>query len=382
MACGLLTSLSEGEEIMRLICLLLTAVVSADGARDLPVIPHLPASPTLSVPTIPSNGDVNPYGVAFVPRGFPTGGPLRPGDVLVSNFNASSNLQGTGTTIVRITPDGTQSLFFQGAQGLGLSTALGVLRSGYVLVGNVPSTNGLGVCTQVGPQETGVEQGSLIILDRRGRLVRNLTSKQFLNGPWDLTIRDDGDRAQVFVSDALSGSVVRIDLTILGDEEKDSNRLVVTEATKIASGYLHRCDPNAFVVGPTGLALDSERDILYVASTGDNAIFAIHDAGDRQSDSGKGTLVVKDDAHLHGPLGLVRAPNGDLITAQGDAINPDPKQPSEIVEYTSTGRFVAQFPVNPAPGSAFGLALEAFEDGFRFAAVDDALNVLDIWVVR
>jgi hypothetical protein len=82
------------------------------------------------------------------------------------------------------------------------------------------------------------------------------------------------------------------------------------------------------------------------------------------------------------PLGLLRAPNGDLITAQGDAINPDARHPSEIVEFTSTGRFVAQFPVNPAAGSAFGLALEAFEDGFRFAAVDDALNVLDIWVVR
>lgn len=62
----------------------------------------------------------------------------------------------------------------------------------------------------------------------------------------------------------------------------------------------------------------------------------------------------------------------------GDAINPDPKQPNEIVEYTSTGQFVAQVSVNSAPGAAFGLALEAFEDGFRFAAVDDALNVLDI----
>jgi hypothetical protein len=238
------------------------------------------------------------------------------------------------------------------------------------------------MCTQLGHRETGVEQGSLIVLDRRGRIIRNLTSKQFLNGPWDLTVRDDGDHAQVFVSDALSGSVARLDLKILNGDDEDPNRLVVTEASRIGSGYLHRCDSAAFVIGPTGLALDSQRDILYVASTGDNAIFAIQDAGERQIDSGKGTVVVQDAVHLHGPLGLLRAPNGDLITTQGDAINPDARHPSEIVEFTSTGRFVAQFPVNSAAGSAFGLALEAFEDGFRFAAVDDTLNVLDIWVVR
>jgi len=32
--------------------------------------------------TIPNNGDVNPYGVAFVPKGFAGGGSLQPGDVL------------------------------------------------------------------------------------------------------------------------------------------------------------------------------------------------------------------------------------------------------------------------------------------------------------
>ena len=83
-----------------------------------------------------------------------------------------------------------------------------------------------------------------------------------------------------------------------------------------------------------------------------------------------------------GPLGLARARNGDPITSQGDAVNFDPKHPSEIVEFTAKGKFVAQFSIDPAPGSAFGLALESSEDGFRFAAVDDALNVLDVWVVK
>jgi hypothetical protein len=58
--------------------------------------------------TIPANGDVNPYGVAVVPRST---GNLRQGNVLVSNFNNAANAQGTGTTIVQVSPNGTVSQF-------------------------------------------------------------------------------------------------------------------------------------------------------------------------------------------------------------------------------------------------------------------------------
>src|ERR1017187_2765023 len=51
--------------------------------------------------TVPSNGDVNPYGVAVVPASI---GKLVKGHILVSNFNNSANLQGTGTTIMDIAP--------------------------------------------------------------------------------------------------------------------------------------------------------------------------------------------------------------------------------------------------------------------------------------
>jgi len=54
----------------------------------------------------------------------------------------------------------------------------------------------------------------------------------------------------------------------------------------------------------------------------------------------------------------VLAPNGDLITANGDAVNPDPTQNSELVEFTPTGQFVAEFSIEPNnSGSAFGIAL-------------------------
>jgi DNA-binding beta-propeller fold protein YncE len=348
-------------------------------------------APAVSASTVPARGDLNPYGVAFVPEEFPEGGPASAGDVLVANFNGPGNAQGTGTTVVRITPAGGLSTFFAGRSGLGLSTALWVLKRGFVLVGNVPSTDGLGICTTgPGGEEQGVGQGSLLVLNRHGHLVKELKSAEFLDGPWDLTVRDEGSRAQVFVSSVLNGTVSRIDLAIDGEHQGDGERarhdgegagVQVLAMTRIGSGYQHRCDPAAFVVGPTGLTLDTDQDVLYVAATADNAIYAIRAPRTRASDAGLGELVTADAVHLHGPVGLVLAPNGDIVTTQGDAVNPDPAHPSEIVEFTASGRFVAEFSIDPSPGSAFGMALEQRDDRVRFAAVDDGLNVLDIWTV-
>jgi uncharacterized protein (TIGR03118 family) len=336
-----------------------------------PIVTNLPSGALQTLTTVPAIGDVNPYGVAFVPQGFPSGGLLNPGDVLVSNFNNSANQQGTGSTIVDISPNGGESVFFLDSSPSGLTTALGVLKSGFVIVGNLPATyDSKGNLVSIG-------QGSLRILDRNGNVVTTLTDNLFLDGPWDLTVNDQGNKAQVFVSNVLNGVVTRIDLSI----PKGGNP-IVEGLTRIASGYLTRTDPAALVVGPTGLAFDPKSDTLYVASTGDNAIFSIPGAKDRTSDAGMGSLVYQDNAHLRGPLGLVLAPNGDLITTNGDAINPDPTQPSELVEFTPKGQFVGEFPVDAGQGGAFGLAVTDTGGILRLAAVDDVTNTLDVWSFR
>jgi len=124
--------------------LLLLQVAKADDKhiQNGSLLGQLPTSSERIVSTVPTNGDGNPYGVAFVPDFIAPGGLLEPGDVLVSNFNGSGGIQGTGTTIVRISKTGQPSTFFQGNPGLGLTTALGVLSRGFVLVGNVPTTDG------------------------------------------------------------------------------------------------------------------------------------------------------------------------------------------------------------------------------------------------
>jgi hypothetical protein len=355
--------------ITTLLTATLVVAVNAVLAEDDSILASLPSSPSLSVSTVPSNGDINPYGVAFVPHGFP-GGMLSGGDIIVSNFNNSTNAQGTGSTIVRITKSGGMSVFFQGPKtGLGLTTALGALRRGFVLVGNVPTTDGS--CSTVQP-------GSLLVIDRTGTQVASLANSSTLDGPWDLAIHDEGDHAQVFVSDVLSGTVVRLDVSV-----SEHTGVQIQGATQIASGYLHRCDPNALVVGPTGLAYDAEDDVLYVASTGDNEIFAIANARKTTHDAGMGTLVYQDNAHLRGPLALALGGDGHLLTTNGDAVNTDPTHPSEMVEFTKAGKFVAQMPVNSTGiGGAFGLALKGSDDQFRLVAVDDINNALDVWIVR
>jgi hypothetical protein len=319
------------------------------------------------------NGDLNPYGVAFVPEGFPSGGSLKPGDILVSNFNDKGNVQGTGTTIVKLTPNGqvapsgSASVFFQfqGTTPLGLTTALGVLKGGFELVGSVP--------TQDGSFGT-IEAGSLLILDSAANIVLTLTQANLMDSPWDLTIQDGGDFAKVFVSNVVSGTVTRLDLEITGGKP------VVLSTTQIAKNYTVQANQAAVILGPTGLAYDPEKDVLYVASTADNAIFAVPNAGGRAAppQNGTGSIIFRDN-HLRGPLALVLAPNGDLITSNGDAVNPDPTHPSELVEFTVDGRFVGESNVDAAEGGAFGIGIgRSDDDRVRFAAVDD--NASDIIV--
>ena len=328
--------------------------------------------------TIPSNGDLNPYGVAFVPRGFPEDGTIKPGDVLVSNFNNLNNLQGTGTTIIDLTPNGVvappvtpgtagNATTFFTSHLAGLSTALGVLRKGYIIVGNLPTTDGT---------SNTVSQGSLQVVDRQGNLVNTLNDGAFLDSPWDLTINDDGDTAQVFVSNVLSGTVSRLDLAV------GASNVSVLHRTEIAVGYAHRPDSTALELGPTGLAYDQLSDVLYVASTADNQIFAVPHAGHAVSFVTQGVSVFAS-PHLRGPLALVFAPNGHLLTANGDAVNADPTHPSEIVEFTKSGEFVREYNVDPAQGGAFGIAtVLSGRPRFNFSAVDDVPNTISVTFLR
>ena len=323
-------------------------------ASPIGFLAKLPAQPTATYSTVPSNGDQNPYGIAALPRG-----------ILVSNFNNSQNLQGTGSTIDVFRPGGKMTTFVQAPSQVGFTTALGVLKKGFVIAGAVPTADGTSAT---------VGQGALYIYNRFGKQVGKLASPKFLDGPWDLTIHDMGNTDQIFVSNVLNGTVSRIDVKI-----KDGF-VTPTSAKTIASGYAFRTDPTALVVGPTGLAYDSKTGVLYVASTGDNEIFAVQNAGSRSTSAGVGKVVVNG-SNLRGPLGLTFAPNGDLLVSNGDITNIYSLQTSEIVEYTRSGQFVNQFSLSTSPGAAFGIASVTNPYAVVLYAVNDATNSLELFRV-
>ena len=102
--------------------------------------------------------------------------------------------------------------------------------------------------------------------------------------------------AHVFMSNVLSGVITRFDITYT------PGNLSAT-ATVLASGFNHRTDPAALVLGPSGLAYDSVHNVLLVASSTDNAIYQIPNAATATATE-SATLMFQDSAHLHGPLDL------------------------------------------------------------------------------
>jgi DNA-binding beta-propeller fold protein YncE len=176
----------------------------------------------------------------------------------------------------------------------------------------------------------------------------------------------------VFVSNVLNGTVSRLDISVTSDA------VTLHKKTTIATGYMHVPNAAAVVLGPTGLAFDAATDTLYVASTADNAIYAVDNADQRSAAADKGALMFSD-PHLRGPLALRFAPNGDLLAANGDAVNADLLHPSEIVEFTSGGSFVREYNVDSSQGGAFGIdTVLNGRHGFNFAVVDDVTNTLSV----
>lgn len=324
--------------------------------------------------TVPSNGDVNPYGIARVPK---SSGSLVEGNILISNFNNSANLQGTGTTIVQIAPDGSSSLFAQISAnnlpgpcpgGIGLTTALVVLRSGWVIVGSLPTTDGTSATAQA---------GCLLVLDASGNVWETFYGS-LINGPWDMTAWDAGSSADLFVSNVLNGTVaaggsvvhggtvVRLELNIAPGSMPSLQSISL-----VGSGFAERTDPAALVIGPTGLGLDAKAATLYVADSLNNRVTAIPSPLLRQTSAGIGAIVTRGGS-LNDPLGLTVAPGGNILTVNGNN--------GFLVETSTDGvqiltRLLDSSGNPPGAGALFGL----IDLNGSIYYVDDATNTLNLF---
>jgi hypothetical protein len=326
--------------------------------------------------TVAPNGDVNPYGVAIVPK---TIGHLVAGDTLVSNFNDRANVQGTGTTIMQITPLGSAQLFSRVShlgpglscpEGVGLDTALAVLPGGWVVVGSLPTVSD-GNVPGTDPA------GCLILLDADGTPVETISNKNLV-GPWDMTVDATPTRATVFVANALGGepvinagppivttsTVVRFEMSLSPTRPP---RLV--GATIVGSGFPWVADHACVVLGATGLAL-GRNGTLYVADTQRNTISAIPAATTRTDAVDYGSSIISSGGALNAPLGMTLAPNGDLLVLNGNNGN--------AVEVTPAGSQIAtRTLINNGVGDLIGVAVTANGRGIEVG--NDGTNVLDLF---
>lgn len=343
-----------------------------------PAQPLLTSLHTLSpvASTVPANGDINPYGLTLI---LASVGRLIAGDLLVSNYNAKINVQGTGHTLVEISPAGRRTTFahinsLPSGQhcpgGIGVDTALSVLPGGYVVVGSLPQTT-KGNLPHLNPI------GCLIVLNSNGTPVAAWSGPS-IDGPWDMAATSTSTTASLYVSNVLARSgtsasavpatgvctIVRIDLAL-----HNGSSPTVTGTTVIGSGFPWRVNPATVVLGPTGVAVGAD-GTAYVVNTLTNTITAIPGAATRMTPVAFGTNTIATGGGLNQPLGLIVAANGDLIAVNGNDGN--------ATELTPAGKQVAVAKViENGAGDLFGIA--ASKDGKALWLTDDGTNSLDLY---
>jgi hypothetical protein len=299
---------------------------------------------------------------------------------LVDNFNDATNLQGVGASIVRYRPsDQSLALFTQLPHklpqcpgGIGMSTAMTVLKSGWVIVGSTPSNDGT-------TDTKGA--GCLMVLNSNGELA-DVWSGPNINDPWgNMAVIDNGDRATLFVSNAGFGvgsakglppvinlsTVLRLNLSI-----PPGKRPAIVDQTVVASGFGEQADKGVFLIGPTGLALGKD-DKLYVSDALGNRISEIWDATTRTTSAGVGRTLSHDGLLLR-PLAMTRTAEGHLLVTNGSngkVVEIDPETGKQLyAKWIDANK--AQTP--PGNGDLFGIAMAPAGEGFYY--VEDDINML------
>ncbi len=309
------------------------AVRGADLSPDVSMLKLLTKKVVIGSAVDPKNGAQNPYGLAIAPI---DSGAFKAGDLVICNFNAKSNVQGTGKSIVALHPEPGSSPT------------------------HVSADKSLGGCNAValGGDDT-IWASSMVandnpVIDPTGKLIVNISGKPF-NQPWGQIFAQPKSGAPAFYeTNAGTGTIVRINLAATFTYDV------------IGKGFPVNHGKPGTALAPSGLAYDSSIDTLYFVDGQNNTLVAFNDVskipagGIRAKDHGMkfagpsaaNARIVFSGKPLNGPISTALLPNGNIVA--GNTLDPDGK--NLMIEISAAGKLLAVRNVDKGPaGTLFGM---------------------------
>jgi len=325
-----------------------TAPAAVEPADTTSVLKNLNTDVIIGSTVDPTNGDQGPHSLSIAKKSYG----LKKGQLIVCNFADSSGTPGNGTTIEVLNPQSgsaptrfTQSNDIKGCAGTASSYGNQVYA-------------------------TGLTSGLVAWFDQKGN--EQATYKTDFKAPF--SVADVGGGGQysseyMFVSDVQTGSIVSIGTAGYG------SGFYQQVATGFAVGGASQTGWNT--VGPSGLAYNHKKDLLYIADGENNTIVKFTHAtalltkneiivlpgGKKFKCAHKKTTcgkLVYSGSPLNVPVAMTLLPNGNLIVAN---TQPPSSGGNELVELTPSGIILDTKVVDPgATPAIFGLASSGTND--------------------
>ncbi len=281
----------------------------------------------------PKYGQLNPYGLTLAPS---TNGDFQQGDLVVCNFNAKSNVQGTGFTIVALHPKpGSTPRLVSASRKLRGCNALA-----------------LGPSDDIWAAAFSADDNPIV--SSSGQLEGNIEGKPFAR-PWGQVYAQPTSGSPVFYeSNAANGTIVRINLGASFTYDT------------IAKGFAVNHGKPGGIFGPSGLTYDPSSDTLYIVDGATNTVVgfsnvsAIPSGGVVVSKNGKSfsgpsagsARLVYAGGPLNGPISATLLFNGNLVVGNTG----DPSGENLLVEISSQGKLLDVRNVDKgASGALFGI---------------------------
>ncbi len=281
----------------------------------------------------PKLKQLNPYGLTVAPA---TTGDFQEGDLVVCNFNAKSNVQGTGYTIVALHPT-------PGSSPLLVSDSKTLLGCAALALGPADDIWAAAFSADDNP-----------VLSASGKLEANIKGKDF-DGPWgQVYAQPKAGGAAFYESNAGKGTIVRINLGSSFTYDV------------IAKGFAVNHGKPGSIFAPSGLTYDPKNDTLYIVDGTNNTVVAFSkvtkipaggitvgkNGKSFTGPSAKDARLIFAGAPLNGPISSTLLFNGNLVV--GNTGNPSGQ--NLMVELSPSGKVLDVRNVDKgASGALFGI---------------------------